>query len=97
MIERIVEELNPLEIWLFGSRARGNARPESDWDLMAVLPDDAPDSHLDLVEAWRALRDLRLQRVEIFPVRKSDFEQAKAALGTLSQIVASEGRVVYGA
>ncbi|WP_404378630.1 nucleotidyltransferase domain-containing protein [Caenispirillum salinarum] len=30
-----------VEVWLFGSRARGEHRPDSDYDLMAVVPDDA--------------------------------------------------------
>jgi predicted nucleotidyltransferase len=95
-VERIVEVLHPEEIWLFGSRARGTHHPESDWDLMAVLPDDAPDSHLDIVQVWRRLKDLRLQRVEIFPVRRRDFEEGRHLLGTLSQIVTTEGRAIYG-
>ena len=28
------------EIWLFGSRANGRARPESDWDYMVFSDDD---------------------------------------------------------
>jgi uncharacterized protein len=95
-VERIIEVLHPEQIWLFGSRARGTHHPESDWDLMAVLPDDAPESHLDIVQVWRLLKDLRLQRVEIFPVRRRDFEEGRHLLGTLSQIVTTEGRSIYG-
>ncbi|HYO73051.1 MAG TPA: nucleotidyltransferase domain-containing protein [Archangium sp.] len=95
-MERIIEVLHPEQIWLFGSRARGTHHPESDWDLMAVLPDDAPENHLDIVQVWRLLKDLRLQRVEIFPVRRSDFEESRHLLGTLSQIATTEGRAIYG-
>jgi predicted nucleotidyltransferase len=96
-IERIVETLHPEEIWLFGSRARGDHRPDSDWDLLAVLPDTARDDEVDLVETWRRLRDLRVQRVEIFPIRRSDFEAERHALGTLCQIAESEGWRVHAA
>jgi predicted nucleotidyltransferase len=95
-LERIIEVLHPKEIWLFGSRARGTHHEDSDWDLMAVLPDDAPDEHLDIVAVWRMFKDLRLQRVEIFPVRRRDFEEGRHLLGTLSQIVTMEGYQVYG-
>lgn len=94
-IARIVEELRPLEIWLFGSRVRGTHRPDSDWDLMAVLPDTAPDDNLDIVKVWDRLRDLHAQRVELFPIRKSEFDRFRLSLGTLSQIVASDGVVIY--
>jgi hypothetical protein len=52
LVERIVARLTPEEIWLFGSRAEGRARPDGDYDLLAVLSDDAPESALDLIKAW---------------------------------------------
>src|SRR5262245_35354161 len=42
----IVEALAPEEVWLFGSRARQTHSVDSDWDLMAVLPDSASDRDL---------------------------------------------------
>jgi predicted nucleotidyltransferase len=95
MVARIVEVLRPVQIWLFGSRARGDARPESDWDLMAILPDDAPEQDLDMGSVWGRLRDLRLQRVELFTMTWSEFECWKHSVGTLAEIVASTGALVY--
>jgi predicted nucleotidyltransferase len=94
-ITRIVEELRPLEIWLFGSRARGTYRPDSDWDLMAILPDTAPEEDLDIATVWERLRDIHAKRVELFPITRSEFDRFKLSLGSLSQIVASDGVVVY--
>ncbi len=42
LVRQIVAEASPLRIILFGSRARGTARPESDVDLLVVLPDGTP-------------------------------------------------------
>jgi predicted nucleotidyltransferase len=39
-----VEELKPFRTYLFGSRAEGRARPDSDFDLVVVFDDDAPNS-----------------------------------------------------
>ena len=36
MVEAIVREVDPEEIWLFGSRARGQAREHSDVDLLVI-------------------------------------------------------------
>ncbi len=36
---RVVEEIDPLRIVLFGSRALGTAGPDSDVDLLIVVPD----------------------------------------------------------
>lgn len=96
LVTRIVEVLQPVQVWLFGSRARGEARPDSDWDFMAILPDDAPEQDFDLGSVWRRLRDLRLQRVEVFTMTRSEFAEWSGSLGTLAEIVASTGTVVYG-
>ena len=37
MVGRIVREFDPLRVVLFGSRARGDARPDSDADLLVVV------------------------------------------------------------
>jgi predicted nucleotidyltransferase len=94
-LERIVAELHPLQIWLYGSRAKGTAREQSDWDLLAVLPDTARAEDLDLMPLWTRLKDLLAKRVEVITITKSDFDGARASLGTLAQIVATEGVVVY--
>ena len=97
VIERIVEVLAPQEVWLFGSRARETSGPDSDWDLLAVLPDSAPDCKLDLAAVWTDLRELRRLRVEVIPIRRRDFDERRTTLGELAEAVAREGHVVYGA
>ncbi|MBL9103267.1 MAG: nucleotidyltransferase domain-containing protein [Myxococcales bacterium] len=95
ILRRIVEELHPQEIWLFGSRARGTARDDSDWDLLVVLPDaesPPPDRH----EVFHRLQDLARKRVDITVMRRRDFEANRHALGSLPQIVTSEGYMVHG-
>lgn len=96
MLARIVDELQPDQVWLFGSRARGEAHDSSDWDFLAVVPDTAPDHDLDTAEVWRRLRDLRLQRVEVFTMRRAEFEEWRGSLGTLAEIVATTGVLVHG-
>lgn len=40
-IKANVLEMNPkAEVWLYGSRARGTARADSDWDVLVLTPDD---------------------------------------------------------
>ena len=96
VIERIVEVLDPEEVWLYGSRARNTNGPESDWDLLAVLPDSAPDRKLDLAVVWADLRELRRLRVEVIPIRRRDFDEDSRTPGELAEAVVREGRVVYG-
>jgi len=42
IVRRLSEVYHPLRIYLFGSAARGDAGPDSDYDLMVILPDEAP-------------------------------------------------------
>ncbi len=45
IVRRLVEAYQPDRIYLFGSRARGDVTPDSDYDLMVVVPDAAPPEH----------------------------------------------------
>lgn len=42
MTRQIVEHFHPWRIILFGSHARGDARGDSDFDLLIVAPSDEP-------------------------------------------------------
>jgi predicted nucleotidyltransferase len=41
IVRRLVEAYRPERIYLFGSKARGDEGPDSDYDLLLVVPDDA--------------------------------------------------------
>ncbi len=41
IVGRLVAAYKPLQVYLFGSKARGDAGPDSDYDLLLVVPDDA--------------------------------------------------------
>ena len=44
MVALIANEFEPERIILFGSRARGDARPDSDVDLLVVMPDGTDET-----------------------------------------------------
>lgn len=81
---------NPIEVWLFGSRARGDASSRSDWDLFVLVPDDASDATFDPLAAWR-LRKESAVRVDIVPCRAADFREDRGTHNTLAYEVATEG------
>ena len=45
MVQRLVERFAPDQIILFGSHARGDARGDSDFDLLIIAPSDEPRWH----------------------------------------------------
>ncbi|MDO8977015.1 nucleotidyltransferase domain-containing protein [Reyranella sp.] len=95
MIARIVETMNPEAIYLFGSRARGDARPDSDYDLLVIVSDDAPLSSRSLEATTRVARDPGIP-LDIVPCRRSVFERKRDRVGTLSYSATRQGRLVYG-
>ena len=53
LLERLIAQWHPDQIWLFDSRARGEAVAGSDWDLLVVVSDDC-SADLGPVSAWRS-------------------------------------------
>lgn len=95
LLARIDARLHPLQVWLFGSRARGDARPESDWDLFVVVPDDTDDDLFDPLVAWRLVRGSGVP-ADVIPCRNSDFLHACDTVNTLSHTIAQEGVLIRG-
>src|SRR5206468_604697 len=58
IVRRLVEAYHPERVYLFGSHARGEAGPDSDYDLMVVVPDNAPASLRRSDRGYRALAGL---------------------------------------
>ena len=56
VVRRLVKAYAPERIYLFGSVARGENRPDSDYDLMVIVPDEAPPERARSRLAYQALR-----------------------------------------
>lgn len=77
MIRTIVDEVDPEQVILFGSRARGDARPDSDVDLLVIesKPFGAGRSrHAEEVRLNRALAASPFAR-DILVYSRDDIEQ----------------------
>lgn len=94
-VRRLASAYQPDAIYLFGSRARGDAREWSDWDLMLVVPDDAPRERQMAEAAYGQLRGLSLP-AEIHVYRRSTFERQKELFGSLPAEVVREGILLVG-
>jgi tRNA nucleotidyltransferase (CCA-adding enzyme) len=52
LVESLARGLHPRSIYLFGSRAEGRARPDSDFDLLVVFDDDAAEEAVTYEAAY---------------------------------------------
>ena len=94
LLDGVIRVFDPVQVILFGSRARGDAREDSDIDLYVVVDDDTPDERLSSRQVSRARLDYP-RAVDIVLARRSDHEKRRSWLGALARTVANEGRVVY--
>lgn len=93
LLDHIRAVYHPEQVWLFGSRARGDATPSSDWDLLVVVPDDTDERLLDPREVWRMKRGQRVPS-DVFVCRRSEFYEDRDTVNTLAHAVALEGVLV---
>jgi predicted nucleotidyltransferase len=94
LLERIEAQYHPEQIWLFGSRARGDARPWSDWDLLVLVPDSTDEELLDLDLAWKIRKESGVQ-ADVIPMRSSEYRAAVDVANTLEYEVSREGYIIH--
>ena len=92
-VARIAEVLQPSQIILFGSRARGDHRPDSDYDVLVIT--ETGDPHALARVASRALRG-RSFALDLLALPKTHIE-ARREHSTLLKKIFREGKVIYAA
>lgn len=91
LLDAIRARMNPDSIWLFGSRARGDANAASDWDLCVALPDDADPALLDPLVSWELARDSGVP-VTIVTTSSSELGGSWGAINTRGYELARDAR-----
>ena len=95
LVRRIVDAVHPLRIIMFGSAARGEMTPDSDVDVLVVVPEGA-----DGLETTQLLylRMLGLgMPVDILVTTPSRLEKHRHNIGLIYRTVLLEGRDIYAA
>jgi len=95
MVRLIVERFHPDQIILFGSYARGQAGPDSDVDLLVVMPVQGSKRAAQL-QVRLALHDIRLSK-DVIVVTPDQFERQRNIPGTIVRPAFLEGKVLYAA
>lgn len=97
IVQALVDALHPERIVLFGSWARGEQRPDSDFDIFVQMPTGA-DVREAASEAYGAIGPLyaELQRgVDIVVKDRAFVERYGDLVGTVVRPVLREGKVLY--
>ena len=97
MVEVIIREVDPETIILFGSRARGQAGPDSDVDLLVVESEPFSIQRSRRREAFRlsmALRPLPISK-DILIYSRDEFNYWRDSLNHVVGRASREGRVLH--
>jgi predicted nucleotidyltransferase len=88
IVKRIVKKFAPEKIILFGSQARGDAGPDSDIDMLIVMPVEGSvrDKRLEI---RGALHDVRYP-IDILVTTPEEFAWRKDYVGTIEWLAARE-------
>jgi predicted nucleotidyltransferase len=91
---RIVSEVHPEKIILFGSYAYGTPTRDSDVDLLVIMPSDEP-MHKRIFRIRKLLRDFRVPKDVIVytPQEVNDWKDVSNAFITS---IMRKGKVIYG-
>ena len=92
--DRVVAYFDPRQVILFGSRARGQARSDSDIDLLVILDDDAPPAMRTLKAGYESRRGYH-RAADVIPVRDSVYRKRTQIAGNLAYEAARDGVMVY--
>lgn len=93
VVEKIVGAFHPRRIVLFGSRARGDAAPDSDLDLMVEM--ETPLRPIERRLSIDRLFGLRDWAMDVVVYTPQEMANAKDTVGTLAYTVAREGKTLY--
>jgi predicted nucleotidyltransferase len=96
IVRRLVEAYRPAKIYLFGSKARGDAGPDSDYDILVVVPSSDKPSHHRAREAYELLRGIRTA-VDVTIWTRKAFDDRLHLRASFPSTVVREGKLLYAA
>jgi len=96
IVRRLVAAYHPMRVYLFGSKARADAGPDSDYDLLLVVPDDAAPPRRGSRLAYEALRGTGAA-ADVLVCTRTYFEERLHLQASLPATVVREGVLLHAA
>lgn len=96
IVERLIVAYEPERIYLFGSRARGDMGPDSDFDLLVIVPETAPPERRRSRLAYEALWGTGTA-TDVLVWTTGRFAERAHLRASLPGTILREGRLLYAA
>lgn len=93
IVHKITEHINPVKIILFGSRARSDYHPDSDYDLVIIYDGEKSRREVKL-EIRRLFRPPGFS-MDLFVLSSKELESQKQIANSLAREITENGIVVY--
>lgn len=96
IVERLVRAFSPERIYLFGSKARGDSGPDSDYDLMVVVSHAEQPAFRLAQQAHRAVWGLGTA-ADILVWTREQFDRRAHLVASLPATILREGKLLHAA
>jgi predicted nucleotidyltransferase len=96
LLQRLTSVYSPKEVLLFGSRARGTHREDSDIDLCLIF-DKLPKRKLEMLQdLYRSIFTVHGHAVDLLVFQEAAYQERAQRNGTIEHTIQHEGQVIYG-
>jgi predicted nucleotidyltransferase len=96
IVRRLVDLYRPERIYLFGSAARGDAGPDSDYDFMVVVRDGTPRELSETKTVFKALQDIDAP-IDVLMWTRQELDKRLHLRVSFPSTIVKEGKLLYAA
>lgn len=96
VVRRLTDTYRPERVYLFGSKARGDDGPDSDYDILLVMSDDAPENRRSGRLAYEVLWPTGTA-ADVLVWRRTQFDSRVHLKASLPATILREGQLLYAA
>jgi predicted nucleotidyltransferase len=94
IVETLKEEFKPSRMFLFGSRANGTARADSDYDFVLVVPGNKKARFTNMNRAQDLLREKFAISADVFVYSQTEFDDWKDDFSSIPETAVNTGREI---
>ena len=94
IVQALKTEFKPSRMFLFGSRADGTHRPDSDYDFVLVVPGDRKSRVANLVRGQKLLRSKFGVSADIFVYSQREFNDWKDEFSSIPETALNTGKEI---
>lgn len=93
LTDALKEEFNPSRIFLFGSRANGSARKDSDYDFLLVVKKTKGSRAENMLRASKSVKHIDAI-VDVFVYSEKEFNEWKDELSSIPETAVNTGKEI---